>query len=190
MDSRINKINLRSFLLRIPIAILIFCLAYYGFLFLISASVEQGRFYHPFFANYFNLPDIWRVLLFKISQFVLSIFGFQSSVNGYFIRIEGGAGASLVFSCLAYFYHSLWFAIVFLFIRKAKSQINWILVGTVFLFFLNVSRIVGLLLIINGGNKKIMLGIDHHYFFDFFALFLIILLSVMSLKLNLARSEG
>jgi exosortase/archaeosortase family protein len=135
-----------------------------------------GGYYCAFINNYLNYPAWLRAMLLYSSKIVLSIFGYHVLVDGiYTVRMYGGYGVHLVYSCIGFGIMSFWIA--FIFANKViwQKKIKWIVTGLVLIFFINVIRISLLLVAV---NKKwpIPSNISHHTLFNIAAYILIFIM--------------
>lgn len=154
----------------------IFCVLYFGTLAVIGFASPGGKYHIPFVAHYLDYVSWLKISLMRGPAFILSIFGIATHEEpGFLLRMNGGRGVIIAYSCVGYGVYSFWIAFVAAnkgtFLRKLK----WIVFGLLGLWFINVLRITLFLLAINRG-WPMPLGLDHHTWFNIFAYILIFIL--------------
>ena len=152
--------------------LLVFGVLYYG-TFIYIGLTAPGGYYVPFFDHYLNYPAWLRLSLMVGAQGVLKVFGYSTTLpDDYIIRVTGGAGVHIGYSCLGYGIFSFWSAFVFANKGSWQRKTKWILGGLLAIWFINVLRI-SLLLASNSQHKPMPLGIDHHTWFNMVAYVLV-----------------
>ncbi|HMG83545.1 MAG TPA: archaeosortase/exosortase family protein [Ferruginibacter sp.] len=148
---------------------------YFGTLAFIGIT-SPGGYYFPFIDNYLNYVSWLRFALLYSSQLILSLFGYNTFLYGKFIlRMQGGSGVQLVYSCLGFGIMSFWIAFIFANKTSWQKKTKWIIAGLALIFFINVIRISLLLVAI---NKKWSIGfnLDNHTLFNIAAYVLIFIM--------------
>ena len=152
-----------------------YCILYYGSQAIIGLSAPERR-YSQFVHDYLDYPSLLRKALLKCSQLFLEMMGYQTDMpDEYKIRMVGGRGVRIVYSCLGIGLFSFWTAFMLANETTNKKKIFFILGGLLFIFLINVARIV-LLFITSNKGQKIPFGIEHHTLFTVASYGLIILL--------------
>ena len=166
-----NK-NLISYLLKF---IICFCILYYGSLAVIGLS-SPGGYYSSFVHDYLNYIATLRFILLYSSKLLLAIFGYTTFMDGmYTVRMQGGYGVHLVYSCLGIGVMSFWTAFIFANKVRWQKKIKWTVVGLVAIFFINVMR-VSLLLVAVNSKWSNPLNLDNHFLFNIAAYILIFIM--------------
>jgi exosortase/archaeosortase family protein len=161
--------NLIQYLLKFVIS---FCILYYGTLAMIGLA-SPGGYYSPFIHNYLDYVSWLRFALLSVSKFVLALFGYSTFIDGaYTLRMKGGYGVHLVYSCLGFGVMSFWVAFIFANKVKWQKKVKWIMIGLLSIFFINVIRISLLLVAVNK-NWPNVLNLDNHTLFNIAAYILI-----------------
>lgn len=91
------------------------------------------------------------------------------------MRIVGGGGINVVYSCLGYGVTSFWLAFVFANTGSFKKKIAWMLGGAMVLLIINILR-MGLVAMASHEKWKYPLGWDHHTWFNIVAYGMIFLM--------------
>jgi exosortase/archaeosortase family protein len=92
------------------------------------------------------------------------------------IRLVGGGGVNLVYTCLGYGVTSFWLAFVFANTGSFKKKLAWMLGGSIIIWIINVLRI-SMVLMANGKKWAIPFGMDNHTVFNiaaYLAIFIMI----------------
>lgn len=147
----------------------IFCVLYFGTLGFIALAAPGGRIHSDFIAKYFDYVSWIKLSLMRAPAFILSIFGITTHEEpGFLLRIDGGRGVIIAYSCVGYGVYSFWIAFVVANRGRFWKKFKWALFGVLALWFINVIRITLFLLAINKG-WPMPLGIDHHTWFNIVA---------------------
>lgn len=156
----------------------IFCLLYYGTKAMIAFAAPGGKLYIPFVRHYLDYVSWIKISLMRVPGLILSAFGIGTHIEpGFVLRVNGGRGVIIAYSCVGYGVYSFWIAFVAANKGRIWKKIRWIVMGVLALWFINVIRITLFLLAINKG-WPMPLGIDHHTWFNIFAYLLIFLMIV------------
>ena len=143
----------------------VFCISYYGTL-AIEGLAAPGHYYSPFINRYLDYPAALRSSLLWGTQQFAALCGRNAFLSGtYLVRIEGGAGVQLVYSCLGIGVMSCWVSFVLANKGYLGKKLKWILGGLMIIWIINVIR-MGILLVQNNTGSKLILGIDNHLFFN------------------------
>jgi exosortase/archaeosortase family protein len=158
--------------------LLAYCILYYGSQAIIGFSAPGGH-YSSFVQNYFNYPALLRKALLRCSGFFLEMKGYHTEMpDEYKIRMVGGRGVRMVYSCLGIGVSSFWAAFMIANETTIKKKIYFILFGLLFIFLINVGRIMLLFIAANKG-MSIPFGIEHHTLFTVASYILIIFMIVI-----------
>lgn len=137
-------------------------------------SAPGGKYYSRWVETFFNYPAVLRKGLQHTSAFILDISGRQSEVQGlYKVRLVHGRGVKIVYGCLGIGVLSFWIAFILANETTLKTKIIFILSGVVAIFFINVARLV-LLVIVANKNLQNQFIKNHHDFFNVSAYLFII----------------
>lgn len=143
-----------------------FFIMIYGGMQLLIGFTAPGGYYSVFLDNYFNLIAGLRSSLITGAKTFLHIFGIESiQTSDRVLRIPGGRGVIVSYSCLGIAVMSFWIALMGAMRQGWKTKLIWIVVGLLMIWLINVSRIALFLLAINKG-WPMPLGIDHHMWFN------------------------
>lgn len=82
-----------------------------------------------------------------------------------YLRLVGGGGVQLVYSCLGYGVTSFWLAFVFANTGSWKKKLLWMIGGAALLYIINVIRI-SLTLLGNSQKWHFPFGWDNHTWFN------------------------
>jgi len=149
-----------------------FCVLYFGTIALIGLTSPEG-YYSPFLHNHLNYIAWLRFALLQTSKILLSFFGYNTFIdNIYTLRMQGGRGVHLVYTCIGYGIMSFWVAFIFANKVRWQKKTKWIIAGLLLIFFINVIRISLLLVVINN-RWSYGSNIDNHTLFNIAAYLLI-----------------
>ena len=152
--------------------IISFCILYYGTLAMIGFA-SPGGYYSPFIHNYLDYVSWLRFALLYISKLLLSFFGYKTFINGiYVLRMQGGYGVHLVYSCIGFGVMSFWIAFIFANQVRWQKKVKWVIAGVLSIFLINVIRICLLLVAVNRKWSNIF-NLDNHTLFNIAAYLLI-----------------
>lgn len=142
-----------------------FCFFYFGTVAIIGLSAPVG-YYSAFVDNYLNFIPFFRSTLLNGTKAFVYLFGYESyiPVNTQ-IRLVGGGGVNLVYTCLGYGVTSFWLAFVFANQGSFKKKLLWMLGGSLLIWIINVLRI-SMVLLANGKKWNIPFNIDNHTLFN------------------------
>ncbi len=149
-----------------------FCLVYFGTLGVVGLSA-QGGYYSAFVAHNLNYISWLRSSLLYGSKGLLQVFGFDTYfADQYLLRLKGGYGVRMVYSCLGYGVMSFWIAFIFANKGSFIKKLRWIVAGILCIWIINVCR-VSLLLVAANKHWANLFGFDHHTWFTIVAYILI-----------------
>jgi exosortase/archaeosortase family protein len=156
-----NK-NIISYLLKF---IICFCILYYGSLAVIGFS-SPGGYYSSFIHNYLDYVAWLRSALLYCSKLLLTFFGYSTYIDGvHTLRMQGGFGVRLVYSCIGFGVMSFWIAFIFANKVRWQKKVKWIMMGVSLIFLINVIRISLLLVAVNAKWSN-PLNLDNHSLFN------------------------
>lgn len=143
----------------------LFGLFYFGILAIIGLSSVEGL-YSPVVARYLNFIAPLRHSLLLGARTALQALHYPAELQGdYVLRLTGGPGVRMVYSCIGYGVMSFWAAFVVANSGSFRRKTAWLLAGLTALWCLNVLRIV-LLLVTLQQQRPMPFGLDHHTLFN------------------------
>ncbi|MCO6496026.1 MAG: hypothetical protein J5I50_00030 [Chitinophagaceae bacterium] len=156
----------------------IFCVLYFGTQAMIAFSAPGGKMHIPFVEKYLDYVSWIKLSLIRVPAFILGLFGIATHEEpGFLLRINGGRGVIVAYSCVGYGVYSFWTAFVAANKGTLRKKILWIVGGVLALWFINMIRIMLFLVAINKG-WPMPLGLDHHTWFNIVAYLLIFLMII------------
>lgn len=168
----------RNLLLYCAKFIIAYCVLYYGSQAIIGISAPGG-YYSAFVHKYLNYPALLRKAILRSTEFFLTVMGYNMEmVDEYKVRIAGGRGVRMVYSCLGIGVTSFWVAFMIANDTGLRKKLFFILFGSVFIFLINVARVMLLLITTNEG-RPMPFGLEHHTFFTIVSYGFIILLIIL-----------
>lgn len=148
---------------------------YYGSQAVIGLSAKGG-YYSDFVRQFLNYPALLRKALLHSTSSMLDLLGYKSEiVEPFKVKLVNGRGVKLVYSCLGIGLFSFWTAFMFANETTLKRKLIFLMTGPLFIFLINVLRLVLLCLAVNNG-WHILFGLDHHTLFTIASYTLIVLL--------------
>jgi exosortase/archaeosortase family protein len=145
--------------------IICFCILYYGSLAVIGLS-SPGGYYSSFVHDYLDYIAGLRFAILYCSKLLLTIFGYNVFIDGtYVVRLHGGYGVHLVYSCIGYGIMSFWVAFIFANQVRWQKKISWMIGGIALIFLINVARISLLLVAVNKKWQN-SFDLDNHTLFN------------------------
>lgn len=142
-----------------------FCLLFYGTEAVIGLSSPENH-YNALVARYFDFISPLRYALLQSAKIALGWFGYHPFWQDQFtLRLPGGGGVRMVYSCIGYGVMSFWAAFVIANAGSWWKKSFFIISGWLALFAINVGRIA-LLLVATHNGWFIPLGWDHHTWFN------------------------
>jgi exosortase/archaeosortase family protein len=126
---------------------------------------SKGGLYVPFIDEYFNGVKWYRVFILKSAAAVHYLFSYPTHLLSS-ITLEGynGYRVNMVYSCIGYGIICFWAAFVFSFPITLKHKLQWLALGFILLFMLNVLRISILLFVINKTKNVESFSMHHTYY--------------------------
>ena len=165
--------------------------AWYGVFYLffqglIAALAPDGHLYWGWLHQNFDIVKGFRRFLMILSQYLVSLLGYQSSTSEYLLTIEGKS-VRLVYSCLGFGLTSALWALILAYPGRVISKIVACVLGFVMILTLNVLRIGGLAVLHATDRWSLFYHIDHHDFFNL----VVVLFALMffSIYLRLSRQS-
>jgi exosortase/archaeosortase family protein len=146
----------------------LFLFFYCSYTFVNAVSVPTGT-YYPFVEKYLNFPVLIRYAVLNTSQLLLSLFGYNTIVNGpQLTSNEGLIVLEMAWACYGLGLKSFWVAFVCAHQMTLKQKIAWSVVGVFVIFLLNCFRVT-LMMIAMAENWKIVdsLNTNAHDFFNY-----------------------
>lgn len=176
------KLN-KSFLIYAIKLLIIYLVLDYGTYIFIGISSPGGKTYYEWLDKYLNYISWLRSLILNSSQKIVSLLGFAVyRQNDHIIRIKGGAGVQMVYSCLGYGVMSFWIAFVLATEKIEKVvKFKWLLGGLMIIIVSNIARVVILLIAINKKWTK-PVNIEHHTFYNYIVYLIVISMMLLFLK--------
>ncbi|UEG49448.1 exosortase/archaeosortase family protein [Ferruginibacter lapsinanis] len=145
--------------------ILIFCFLYFGTQLIIGLTVP-GNHYSSFVHHYLDYISLLRKSLLKGSELIIDALGYRSFVvDNYFLKIENGSYVRMVYSCLGIGIFSFWAAFVIANEGKIVKKIEWVFIGVIIIWLINIARIC-LLLLAHNNKWTVPSFINHHTIFN------------------------
>lgn len=152
--------------------IICYCILYYGTQGVIGLT-SPGGYYSPFIHDHLNYIVWVRFTLLYCSKLLLAVLGYHTFIDHiYTLRIYGGHGVHIVYSCLGFGVMSFWIAFIFANKTSWQKKIRWGIAGVVSIFFINILRISLLLIAVNNNGAN-ALHVDNHLLFNIAAYILI-----------------
>lgn len=141
-----------------------------------------GSTYSPFLEKYFNLP-VWTANgLAKLSATLLNVIGFetyQKSLKN--ISIIGGGGANITWGCIGFGVISCWIAFVVAHKARKNFKMKWLIAGILFVFVLNVFRLMLIPVAIHN-NWHFISSLNVHTSFNIACYILLIIISIVFVR--------
>lgn len=150
----------------------------YGLLYGINhvwmGSTVPGGYYNAWLALHADYISGLRSLILYGSSRLLEWSGYDTYVHGYYMRIIGGKGIRMVYSCIGLNIIFVWWAFNIAFPQPLKHKIMYLLSGTVLIILLNMVRIA-LVAMSPYKGRFLNTPFDHHAIFNAVVYGLIIL---------------
>ena len=145
--------------------VIVFVTLYYFNVFFLGITTPDGRLYSSFLENYLNYIAALRSSILYVSQVFLSLFHFDTYIEGTQIIRSANAAVEMWLPCLGLSISSFWIAFVVAHKISGRIKFLWCIVGVAVIWFINCCRIALLLLAL---DKKWYHGtmLDHHTAFN------------------------
>lgn len=158
--------------------ILVYCVLNYGTLAL-SAICEPPNIYWEFGDKFLNYPKWIRNSMMYTVSFITNLLGYKTFIaSAIKISVINGKSVVVAYECTGYGVMSVWSAFTIAFPEEnRKRRLKWIFGGLLVIWFINVLRILALLLAVNQGKKvDINQFGEHHDVFNAISYGLIIIM--------------
>jgi exosortase/archaeosortase family protein len=163
----------------------LFVLLYYGNLLFISITYRGGNALFLFLRNHVNYIDWLRYSVLYTSKFFGGLLGIKSHIeNVVILKLDepnNHKAIKMVYECIGYGIMSFWAAFVIANKNKWTIKLLWVLLGWVFIWIINCTRITILLYAIKN-NWPINQYFDHHTLFNIVAYGFVLLLIYVYIK--------
>lgn len=116
-------------------------------LYFFSASSPQGKYYNEFFAKHFNYIQWIRSSLIFFSSEILKVVGIKTISNAYQMISFSGTVVNVNYSCIGLQLFSFFTAFAVSF--PLKKRLNFLLIGFLIIYLLNIFRITIIIFIIH-----------------------------------------
>lgn len=130
----------------------------------IGLSVKGGI-YNEWISANMDYVSAFRLFILKAASFFVKIFGFESEVSSYTLRLSNVSTVKMVYSCIGFDILSFWTAFTFAYPQAWKRKFLFMVLGVLTITFLNVIRVGGLAMIRSIHSIR-SLDIDHHLIFN------------------------
>ena len=162
--------------------LLLYFILDYGTTFFIAVTGKGGKYYVEWLDVNLNYVRWLRYIILYGTKAIMSVFGFETNiVSEFVIRIKGGYGVQLVYSCLGYGILSFWIAFIVANKGRKLFKAKWLAIGCSIILFSNMLRIT-ILLIANQRKWIKPLSLDHHTFYNIIAYIIVIIMIMYFLK--------
>lgn len=150
----------------------VFCLLYYGSLFVQGANIPGGLVSAPWLYKYFYYQDVLRQFLLHSSKWILELFGYHPAIESLGrMRLEQFR-VRMHDACLGIGVMSFWVAYIVAGTGRWLHKIKWVALGLVAICLINIMRIC--LIVLAGHHQWInVFTFDHHMLFNIVAYILI-----------------
>ena len=170
-----------------PILFLIRLLAIYFALYLsvnllIGATAKGGTLYFPWLDDHFDIIQGFRGFLLNISEYVLSILGYDPVRTEFTLNVKDGPGIRLVYACMGFELICGYSALILAYPYYKKRTIYYLLFGIAIIELLNIIRISGLTILFYYGYTSFFEVIDHHDLFNLTVIVFLIMIYIIYLK--------
>lgn len=162
----------------------------YGTKFWIGAC-EPGNIYFPFAEKYLNYPDWLKFSIFNATIFFSNLLGYAAyQVDEIKVAVVNGNGVNIGYSCIGYGIMSFWVAFILAYPKELNKRVKWLLSGLIIIWFINVLRILILLILVNQPEKiDVNKFGNHHDVFNYIAYAIILLMIWFYTKTNHLNSN-
>jgi exosortase/archaeosortase family protein len=146
----------------------LFFLFYLTYTFVNAASAPTGM-YYPFVEQYLNFPILIRISVLHISQMVLALFGYGTTVmDDRIISNDSTNMLLMAWACYGLGLKSFWIAFVCAHQMALKKKVYWSVIGVMTIFLLNCIRVVVMMIsIVDKWTIAEYLGTNAHDLFNY-----------------------
>lgn len=146
-----------------------FLILYFFFPFYRGITGKGGKIYSAFLDDHFNIIKGLTGFLTGAAKWILEVLGYPVLQPDYHtLRIGYSGGINVNPACLGWGVMSFWTAFVFANNGTWKHKLKWIVLGLLFIFVLNISRIA-LIALAAHLRWKTITSFDHHQTFNIFS---------------------
>ena len=155
----------------------VFFTLYACFMFFIGIAMPGGIIESQFLFEHFNFIRAYTDLVINTVISSLHFIEINAWRNGLITIKTANGGVNIIYGCLAIGITCIWLSFVIALKNRLLNKFIWAIIGSLFLFALNIFRI-GLILIVQEHNTKhlAIVGLDHHTLFDIACYVLLLLM--------------
>jgi exosortase/archaeosortase family protein len=146
-------------------------------MFFIGIAMPGGIIESQFLFEHFNFIQAYTDLIINTVISSLQFIEINAWRNGLINIKTANGGVNIIYGCLAIGITCIWLSFVIALKNRLLNKLIWAIIGSLFLFALNIFRI-GLILIVQENNTKhlAIVGLDHHTLFDIACYVLLLLM--------------
>ncbi len=157
----------------------LFLLMKEGFYVYVGLTTPGGRLFFPFLANYVNIPWWLTLLVSKFSKLLLELCRYDVyQLNPANITIAGSRGVTIAWGCLGIGAISLWIAFIAAHFYPGKQKLKWMFAGVLFIFILNILRIM-MIALSNHYNWQYLQSFNAHSTFNILTYAIIVIMMLV-----------
>lgn len=148
--------------------VLLFLFSYcalYSVNYVLTGLIQPGGYYNYWFANNLDYISTLRFFLLNSTSFILHLFGFETSLDGNILWVNGGRNIRMVYSCIGINMLCIWWAFVIVAPMRAKSRVVYFILGTMCLIVLNIFRLI-MLTTSTGDYSFGEFALEHHTIYN------------------------
>jgi exosortase/archaeosortase family protein len=160
--------------LRFILIFLTLFLVIYYFNVVVYGLTSRGNHYSAFLDEHFNYIRLLRHFLLKVTQHIVTWFGFTSITNDLQLLVAGRGTLYMGYDCLGFGVMSFFSAFVIAYPKRLKSKLLFLVAGLLCIQLLNIVRLVVLALF---WDKRPGTILDHHTIFNII-IYIIIAISI------------
>ncbi|MCB9044711.1 MAG: archaeosortase/exosortase family protein [Chitinophagales bacterium] len=146
----------------------------YTFNFVYTGLTVKGGNYSPFLDHHLDYISGLRNLILNTASYFLSIIGYDNYVYGHYLQVMEHNTIRMVYSCIGLNIIAMWWAFIISFPQTQIRKLIYLVTGTIFIFLLNVIRIM-LVALAPKDPAIFNIPIDHHDVFNVITYGIIIL---------------
>jgi exosortase/archaeosortase family protein len=156
-----------------------------GFYVYVGLTTPGGRLFFPFLAHYVNIPWWLTLLASKSSKLLLELCHYYvNQANPANISIAGSRGVTIAWGCLGIGAMSLWIAFIAAHFYPAKQKLKWMFAGVLFIYILNILRIM-MIALSNHYNWQYLQSFNAHTTFNILTYgIIVIMMLVFAVRYN------